>query len=309
MVKSSPSPDHTTTLKGMIYMVLAMLVIPGLDVFAKLLAQDMSSGQITWFRFVVQTALITPIVIVLKLYHFERGTILLQAMRGILLAGATVFFFAALVKLSIAQAIAIFFVEPLILTIFSALFLGEVIRARRITAVIIGFIGALIIIRPSFAAVGVVALYPLVAAVCFALYMMITRQLKSVHPFQMQWMVGVSATIFMSALLLLGHLVGDQSGWDALEMSTPQGVAIWWVFGLGLVATIGHTILVLALRHAPASLLAPFQYLEIISATILGYLVFGDGLDLTTIFGVMIIIGSGLYVFRREALQKNIIEG
>lgn len=286
-------------------MTLAMLVIPGLDVFAKLLAQDMSSGQITWFRFVVQTALITPIVIVLKLYHFERGTILLQAMRGILLAGATVFFFAALVKLSIAQAIAIFFVEPLILTIFSALFLGEVIRARRITAVIIGFIGALIIIRPSFAAVGVVALYPLVAAVCFALYMMITRQLKSVHPFQMQWMVGVSATIFMSVLLLLG----DQSGWNALEMSRPQGLAIWWVFGLGLVATIGHTILVLALRNAPASLLAPFQYLEIISATIFGYLVFGDELDLTTIFGVLIIIGSGLYVFRREALQKNIIEG
>ena len=193
----------------------------------------------------------------------------------------------------------------MILTIFSALFLGEVIRARRITAVIIGFIGALIIIRPSFAAVGVVALYPLVAAVCFALYMMITRQLKSVHPFQMQWMVGVSATIFMSVLLLLG----DQSGWNALEMSRPQGLAIWWVFGLGLVATIGHTILVLALRHAPASLLAPFQYLEIISATIFGYLVFGDELDLTTIFGVLIIIGSGLYVFRREALQKNIIEG
>jgi len=304
-VKSPLQTDHATTLKGMIYMTLAMLVIPGLDVFAKLLAQDMSSGQITWFRFVVQTALITPIVIVLKLYHFERGTILLQAMRGILLAGATVFFFAALVKLSIAQAIAIFFVEPLILTIFSALFLGEVIRARRITAVIIGFIGALIIIRPSFAAVGVVALYPLVAAVCFALYMMITRQLKSVHPFQMQWMVGVSATIFMSVLLLLG----DQSGWNALEMSRPQGLAIWWVFGLGLVATIGHTILVLALRHAPASLLAPFQYLEIISATIFGYLVFGDELDLTTIFGVLIIIGSGLYVFRREALQKNIIEG
>ena len=304
-MKSPLQTDHATTLKGMIYMTLAMLVIPGLDVFAKLLAQDMSSGQITWFRFVVQTALITPIVIVLKLYHFERGTILLQAMRGILLAGATVFFFAALVKLSIAQAIAIFFVEPLILTIFSALFLGEVIRARRITAVIIGFIGALIIIRPSFAAVGVVALYPLVAAVCFALYMMITRQLKSVHPFQMQWMVGVSATIFMSVLLLLG----DQSGWNALEMSRPQGLAIWWVFGLGLVATIGHTILVLALRHAPASLLAPFQYLEIISATIFGYLVFGDELDLTTIFGVLIIIGSALYVFRREALQKNLIEG
>ena len=282
-------------------MVLAMLTVPGLDVFAKLLSSDISSGQITWFRFVVQTALITPIVVALKLYHLEKGTIILQALRGVMLAGATVFFFAALIELSIAQAIAIFFVEPLILTILSALFLGEVIRARRIIAVIIGFIGAMIIIRPTFTAVGITAVSPLVAAVCFALYVMFTRQLTTVHPLQMQWMVGVSATVFMSLALL----IGDQAEWAALEIGRPEGIAILWVICLGVVATLGHLLLVLALKRAPASLLAPFQYLEIISATVLGYLVFGDVLDLTTIIGVTIIIASGLYIFHREALKKN----
>ena len=286
-------------------MVVAMLTIPGIDVFAKLLSSELSAGQVTWFRFVVQTALITPIVLVLGHYRLERGTIFLQAMRGIMLAGATVFFFAALVKMSIAQAIAIFFVEPLILTIFSALFLGEVIRARRIIAVIVGFIGAVIIIRPAFTNVGVTALYPLGAAVCFAFYMIFTKQLKSVHPFQMQWMVGISATIFMSVFLL----IGDQSGWPVFEMSQPQGIAILWVISLGVVATVGHLVLVFALKHAPASLLAPFQYLEIISATVFGYLVFGDGLDLATIIGVSIIIASGLYIFHREAIKKNEDEG
>ena len=283
-------------------MVIAMLIIPSLDVFAKLLTETISSGQITWFRFVIQTILITPFILYYRLYHIEKGTLILQAMRGVMLAGATVFFFAALIELSIAEAIAIFFVEPLILTIFSALFLGEVIRARRIMAIIVGFIGALVIIRPTFLSVGATALYPLAAAVCFAVYVMITRRLKSVSPFQMQWVVGISATLFMSVAILLG----DAASWPALAPGVPQDMAILWIICLGVVATVGHMILVFAVKCAPASLLAPFQYIEIIGATVLGYLVFGDVLDLTTIIGVSIIIASGLYIFHREAIQKNI---
>ncbi len=279
----------------------AMLVIPALDVFAKLLTDQMSAGQIVWYRFVMQTMLITPFVLYFRLYKLEKGTITRQAMRGIMLAGATVFFFAALIELSIAEAIAIFFVEPLILTIFSVLFLGEVIRMRRIMAIIAGFIGAMIIIRPTFASVGVVALYPLAAAVCFAFYVMITRQLKTVPPLQMQWVVGLSATVFMTIALFMGNT----AGWATFTPGVPSGLGILWVICLGLVATIGHLTLVFALKRAPASLLAPFQYLEIIGATLFGYLVFGDTLDLTTIIGVAIIIGSGLYIFHREATQKN----
>jgi S-adenosylmethionine uptake transporter len=293
--------DGQTPVQGMLLMVLAMIMVPGIDVFAKLLTSSISAGQISWFRFVIQAALFTPIVIYYRLYHIKKGTITLHALRGIMLAVATIFFFTALIKLSIAEAVAIFFVEPLILTLLSALFLGEAIRARRIIAVIVGFIGAIIIIRPTFISVGAAALYPLGAAVCFALYVIFTRQLTSTHPFQLQWVGGVSAAIFMTIALI----IGDLAGWSVLTSGLPQGKAVIWVLCLGIVATVGHLMLVLALKRAPVSLLAPFQYIEIISATIFGYLVFGDLLDLPAIVGVLIIISSGLYVFHREAVQKT----
>ena len=278
-------------------MAIAMLIIPGIDVFAKLLTETMSAGQIVWFRFFIQSLLLTPIVLYLKLWTLPKGTFWLQVSRGLFLAAATVFFFAALKYLSIAQAISIFFVEPLILTLLSALFLGEVIRMRRILAIVIGFAGALIIIRPTFFDVGLPALYPLGTALSFALYLMVTRKLSSqVHPFQMQWMVGLSATISLSLLLALGSFVHM----PVFIPSLPSGINILWVLGLGIVATIGHLTLVHALKKAPASVLAPFQYVEIIGATVFGYLVFGDGLDQPTIIGVSIIISSGLYLFYRE---------
>ena len=285
------------TIQGMVLMAIAMLIIPGIDVFAKLLTPTMSAGQIVWFRFFVQSLLITPMILYLKLWHVPPGTLGLQISRGILLAAATVFFFAALKDLSIAQAIAIFFVEPLILTLLSAVFLGEVIRIRRIMAIVIGFIGAVIIIRPTFFNVGLPALYPLGTALCFALYLMVTRKISNqVHALQMQWMVGISATLFLTVLLL----IGEATGMAVFQASTPEGINIIWVLCLGLVATIGHLTLVHALRKAPASVLAPFQYVEIIGATVFGYLVFGDGLDMPTIIGVSIIITSGLYLFYRE---------
>ena len=295
--KPAESADHPDMVRGMVLMAIAMLLVPGIDVFAKLLTDTMSAGQIVWFRFFVQTLLITPLILYYRLWHLTEGTLVLQISRGIFLAVATVLFFAALRYLSIAQAIAIFFVEPLILTLLSALFLGEVIRIRRIMAIVIGFIGALIIIRPTFFEVGLPALYPLGTAVSFALYLMVTRKLSAkVHPLQMQWIVGISATLSLTLMLMLGQRID----WPVFEASLPQGIEIIWVLCLGLVATIGHLTIVHAFKKAPASVLAPFQYVEIISATILGYLVFGDGLDAPTIIGVSIIIASGLYLFHRE---------
>ena len=279
-----------------------MLIIPGIDVFAKLLAPTMSTGQIVWYRFAVQSIIITPIILYNRLWVLPKGTFITQFARGVLLAGATLFFFAALSALTIAQAIAIFFVEPLILTVISALFLGEVIRARRIIAIIIGFIGAMIIIRPTFMNVGAPALYPLGAAVCFAFYFLLTRKLSGkANPFQLQWMVGLSAMIVMGVCLL----IGEQTGIGVFQMSLPYGIEISWVLGLGVAATIGHLFLVFATRHAQASILAPFQYLEIISAVVFGYLVFGNTPDQATLIGVSIIIASGLYIFYREAQLRG----
>lgn len=285
----------------MVLMALAMLIIPGIDVFAKLLGQTMSPGQVVWYRFFIQTLLITPVILYGRLWVIPKGTLLVQFARGVLLAAATLFFFAALNYLSIATAISIFFIEPMILTLLSALLLGERLRARRIGAIIVGFIGALIIIRPSFAAVGAPALLPVATALCFAFYLMLTRKISgTVNPFQMQWVVGLSALLVMTLSLGLGELVAI----PALLPSLPAGIEWSWVLALGVVSTIGHLTIVFAMSRAPASLLAPFQFVEIIGATVFGYFVFGDILDRPTLIGVVLIIASGLYLFHREAIAR-----
>ena len=128
-------------------MLLAMLLLPLLDVVAKHLTATMSSGQIVWGRMFFQSLLLLPMVWPLR-RHLSVDQWHLFAIRGILIVAATVFFFSSLSKMPIADALAIFFIEPLILTLLSALFLREPIGVRRITAVLIGFIGALIIIQP-----------------------------------------------------------------------------------------------------------------------------------------------------------------
>ena len=150
--------------------------------------------------------------------------------------------------------------------------------------------------------VGMPALLPLATAVTFAFYLLLTRRISGiVNPFQMQWVVGLSAVLVMSIALACGEGLGI----SPLIPSLPQGDAVLWVIGLGVVSTIGHLLIVFAMRRAPASLLAPFQYVEIIGATLFGYLVFGDLLDLESIIGVIIIIASGLYLFHRESLDKS----
>ena len=143
----------------MVLMLAAMLILPGIDAIAKWLSGSISSGQVAWSRFFFQTLLMLP------LFLRTRGAIMTQALplhalRGALIALATLLFFSALKYLPLADAISIFFVEPLILTLLSALFLGESVGWRRLAAVATGFAGALIVIRPSFSALGAPALLP-----------------------------------------------------------------------------------------------------------------------------------------------------
>ena len=196
-----------------------------------------------------------------------------------------------------ANAIAIFFVEPLVLTLFSAWFLGERVGRRRLAAVVVGFMGALVVIRPNWAAFGWPALLPLGTAVCFAGYLTLTRRSAvAEEPLAMQLWAGIFAALALSVAVLAGEgfaiAVLDPAWPDAREWAL--------LVGLGLVSAVGHVIIAFAFRHAPAGILAPFQYLEIISATILGFLLFGDFPDTLTWAGTAVIVGSGLYVFLLE---------
>ena len=227
----------------------------------------------------------------------------MQFARGILLAIATVCFFAALQHLPLAEAITIYFVQPLLLTAISALFLGERLRLRRITAIAIGLVGVIIILQPSLIMFGWPALLPLLTAIAMACYVALTRRLAGqVHPYQMQMMVGLSATATLGLALLVGPIF--EIPWTSFVWPTSQQLK--WVAYMGLAATIGHIFIVWATGNAPASILAPFQYLEIVTATILGYLVFNDLPEKSTVVGSSIIIISGIYLFQRERLAAHL---
>jgi drug/metabolite transporter (DMT)-like permease len=208
-----------------------------------------------------------------------------------------VFFFAALQHLPMAEAIAIFFVQPMILTMLSAMLLGERLRIRRITAILAGLGGTMVILQPSLIIFGWAAALPLGSAVSMALYMVLTRKLSgTVNPYQMQFLGSIAAMVVLGGLTVIGTLFQVKGA----GMSMLSGTEIIWVIGMGIAATLGHAFIVWAAGNAPANLLAPFQYVEIIGAATLGYLVFGDVPAHSTFVGVAIIISSGLYLLHRE---------
>jgi drug/metabolite transporter (DMT)-like permease len=279
-------------------MVLSVLVSPVIDIFAKLAVTAVPATEITFVRLLFQMVVLAPICLM-------RGTLLdvtwrkmgLHAARGLLMAITMISFVTALAVMEVADAIAIFFVEPIILTVLSSIFLKETIGWRRYTACAAGFVGAMIVIRPSFQEIGFVALLPIVTAFCVAIFAILTRALAHREdPWSMQFQMALWG-IPISAILLL---VGDRTGIGFLAPSMPDWKTLLWLAGVGAFAALSGILAVYAYRAAPASVIAPLQYFEIVSATLFGWLVFGDFPDPVKWLGISIIIGSGLYIIWRE---------
>ncbi len=281
----------------MTMMIIAMLVLPGIDAIAKWLSGSISSGQVTWSRFFFQIFLMSPLLLRTR-GPWLTPALWLHASRGAMIAFATLLFFSGLAYLPLADAISIFFIEPLLVTLLSALFFGEIIHWRRISAICFGFIGALIIIRPTFAEIGFAALYPVGAACCFSTYILLTRKLvRHEDPIRLQFFAGIFGCLVMSMALFYGtaqDILILSVVWPTLDQ--------WLLLGLlGVIATGCHLLATYAYRLASIGILAPFQYVEIIGATILGLLIFGEFPDAITWLGISIIVASGMYVFHREA--------
>ena len=289
------SDDRQT--QGMLLMVAGMAILPMLDACAKWLGQTLPATQVSAGRFIVQMLLLLPLLYALSYRLSASSFSFAQAARGFCLAIATWLFFVALKSLPMAEAISIFFIEPMILTILAALFLGERIRLRRIAAIIFGFCGAIIVIQPSFDIFGWPALLPLGTAFFFALYMLITRAVaQDNQPIELQ----ISMSVYALLTVIVLALFNQQIGLEVQDWRMPNLNEFLVMLLLGAVATTGHLMVVFALQRADAGLLAPFQYLEVVTASLLGYLIFQDVPQNTTIAGVTIIIGAGLYLIHRE---------
>ncbi|MEX3008807.1 DMT family transporter [Hoeflea sp. TYP-13] len=289
------------TFEAAAMMAFAMLLLPLMDAAGKYLAlyEGVTPGTSSLLRFALQTLFTLPVILIVSgpaaLRPNYWGANLL---RGLLLGWASALFLISVKYVPIADAIAVFFVEPFILTVLSAIFLHEKVHWPRWLAIVVGFLGAMLVIQPNFAKFGFVSLLPLGTATLFAVYLLLNRVFSARdNVLVMQYAAGIGGTLAIAVVMPAGTFLQ----FEDIAWSTPQtGLSIALLVAVGLISAYGHLIIVAAMRFAPASLLAPFQYFEIVSAAAVGYLVFGNFPTPSKWLGIAIIIGSGLFILWRE---------
>ena len=292
-------------LLGILLMLGFCVVAPMGDAVAKILGQSIPLGQLLLVRFAVQAIILIPMVWATKLVWRMNGWVLkLAFLRTVLHIFGIGAMFTALQYLPLADAVAIAFVMPFIMLLLGKYILGEDVGVRRLIACIVGFIGTLLVVQPSFANVGWPALLPMVVAVNFSFFMLITRQIaKETNPIGLQAVSGVMAVgIMVPALAITAGM-----GIDALTLIAPTGFE-WSMLGaIGVLGTLAHLLMTWSLRYAPSATLAPMQYLEIPIATVIGFWVFKDLPNGLATVGIAITIAAGVYIILRErAISRDL---
>lgn len=288
--------------KGMILMLIAVLIIPITDAIAKYLTSYISVVQIVWLRSILQTIILGGVI-----YYSKKGFPqfdIIYIYLGLTISACMFFLFWGLEFLPMANNIALFFVEPFILTILSVIFLKEKLTKAILITLIVGFIGTLIVIRPNWSAYGVAAIYPILAGFFYALYLLVLRissnQNKGV--LQTQFYIGVVATFIFTFAIFAGFFTEIK----VMQIS-PIEFGLWWfILALGIITSLAHFMIANAFYYTKPSVLASFQYIEIISASILGVIFFSEFPDSITILGATIIILSGLNLIYFERKNTHI---
>ena len=276
-------------MKAIILNLSAWIVLPFMDTIAKYLSSEISFFQITWARYFFTVFWTLPLM-----FFFFRKNLKwsenpkLQILRGITLLSANICFFYSISIISMAKALTLAFIAPLVTTALSTIILGENVGIKRWSAVIVGFIGSLVVIRPGLIEFNLATLAALGTGFFYGVYLIITRKLHTVdNPLLTLLITGAVGAIISSLFVPIIWINLSQSQW-------------LWLALMGIFACLGHLLLIYSLRYADASKLAPFGYFEIVTTIILGYYFFQDFPDIWTFTGLFIIISSGVYVFKRE---------
>lgn len=276
-------------------MATAVTLFSGLDAAAKYLVtrDGLTVGQVVWSRFIGQFMMLAAFVplsgvMTLKALVTTRR-LKLQLLRSVLMVATTVFNFLALEYLRLDQTITIVFLAPLMVALLAGPLLGEWVGWRRLIAVLVGFTGILIAMRPGVAAVHPAVLYALAAMFVYALFMLLTRYMAGFDP--------PLVTLFYS---MFAGTVGA-APFAIMSWVTPPDALAWMLLPcLGLLGGLGHYLFIHAYRLAPASFVSPFLYLQLLTMVAFGYVVFGDLPDVWTLLGAAVIVGSGVYLVHRE---------
>ena len=279
-------------LFGIGLMVVAMLALPIMDAAAKYMSARIPTLQLVWARFFFHTLLLIPIALwhhpVRELFPHRAG---LQTVRALMILCATALFFKAVALLPLADTLAVFFIYPFIITAFAPWVLRDRVGVWRWTATIIGFIGALVIIQPGFATLTQGVLFAIGAGFSYSFYALSTRKLAGIDPpIVTLFFTGLIGLVVTSVLLPFAWVAPQTGDWMLMAV-------------MGVVSAAGHYCVILASESAPTPLLAPLAYVEIISATLLGYFIFADLPDRMTWIGIAIIVASGIVIAWREKVR------
>jgi drug/metabolite transporter (DMT)-like permease len=285
-----PEAERPFYAIGLVLLAVALFSV--MDALSKSLAARLDPVEVVWGRYFAILVLLTPPLIRHPRLFFSRRPGL-QLIRGVGVMGAAVLFIAGLARMPLADASAIGFTSPLLVTVLSVPLLGEHVGLRRWSAVALGFVGVLVVIRPGSGAVGPVALLPLSSAACWALSIVVTRRM--------------GATDRPLTTLLYSTVIGFAlSSLPLPYVWRSASLADWGIMAtMALLSATGQYLLIAGLSRGAASLLASFTYSQMIWSTLLGYLVFDAVPTVWTWSGATLIIASGLYVAHRERIRAR----
>ncbi len=281
-------PQQTNSLLlGIGLILLSGSMLASHDAMTKYLAATYPVTLIIWVRYSIQSVLLVLLFspkMGTRLFYMYRPV--LQLLRGMSLLGVSLLLITGLRFIPLAEATAVIFLAPVFVTLLSALLLREPVSKAQWLAIGFGLTGVVLIVRPGGALFDWPVLLPLAAAVCFALYQLLTRMLAGKdHPVTSNFYSGLTGTLLLAPI---GVMQLDQ----LQQMPVP---ALSMLLGLGALAMVAHMLLTLAFRYASAAVLAPFTYAQIISACVVGWLVFGQLPDHWALLGVIVIISSGMW--------------
>ena len=296
ITRSQHRPPKESLFVGVALIALAASVTVPMDAIVKHLTSSYNVFILLWARFFFHAAFLATVAAAIYGEQLLRppqpG---LQILRGLCLASASLFFFYSVKFLPLADTLALVFSSPLVLTAIAPFMLGEKVGVHRWGAVIVGFIGACIIIRPGFEGFTWYSLLPIATGACFALYLVLNRKLSNTAPTLISLAImAIPGAIIFSAIM-------------PVVWQTPLPQHIWMLPLIGLMGACGHFCYIRAYTKAPAVALAPFGYLELPLAVFFGWMVFNEFPDEVTWVGIGILVASGLYILHRERViaKKN----
>lgn len=295
MHRPPPTPPRTDLLLGSVLMLAAMVLLPIMDGLAKGLSERYPVAQVVWARYFFHLLCMLPLL----LWRYGTRALVpqrlgLQLVRGALLLAATFMFFVGLSLMPQATVLALFFVSPAVVTVLAPAILGERVGVWRLVAVLVGFLGVILILRPGAGVWGWGAVFAMGAGVMHGFYMMFTRRLAgSAPPLVTLGYTAVLGALVMSLLMPFVWVPPDAR--DMLIMVS-----------LGVLAAGGHFLLIKAFDHAPATWLAPLGYAEIVTAVIFGFFAYRHLPDALTWLGIAVIVAAGLWV---SLWERRMVEG